>query len=221
MEYNKTNKNTVKRGFKKASYNKDKVHAILDACEICNVAFSIEGSAYVQPINFGREGENIYLHGSHKNRMTNAVLESGTVCLSVTLLDSMKLSRSAFHHSVNYRSVVVFGKARELHDEEDKLRGLRSIINHFVPDRWENSRLPNEKELKATKVIEITIETASAKIANGEVEDKDADKELDLWAGQIPIRLVCDYPIPEKDLREGMEIPKHVIEFYEKNKNGF
>ena len=108
MEYKKNEQNTVKRGAKKASYNKEVVHAILDSSEICNVAFTINGVAQVQPINFGRRGEKIYLHGSLRNRMTNALLESGVACLSVTLLDAMKLSMSAFHHSVTYRSVVIF-----------------------------------------------------------------------------------------------------------------
>lgn len=221
MEYKKTKENTVKRGFKKASYDKTAVHTILDASEICNVAFTINGLAQVQPINFGRSGEKIYLHGSLKNRMTNTLIESGRVCLSVTLLDSMKLSRSAFHHSVNYRSAVVFGKVRELLTDEEKLIGLKAIINHFVPNRWENSRLPDDKELKATKVIEIEIETASAKIADSPVSDKEKDKELDLWAGQIPIKLICEYPIPENDLKEETKIPQHVMEFYEKRKDGF
>ena len=221
MKYKKTEENTVKRGFKKAHYDKIAVHTILDACEICTVAFTVNGLAHVQPINFGRSGEKIYLHGSLKNRMTNALIDSGRVCLSVTLLDAMKLSRSAFHHSVNYRSAVIFGKVRELLTHEEKLVGLKAIINHFVPNRWENSRLPDDKELKATKVIEIEIETASAKIADGSVSDKEKDKKLDLWAGQIPIKMICEYPIPESDLKEGTKIPAHVMAFYEKRKAGF
>ena len=218
MEYKKNEQSTVKRGAKKASYNKEVVHAILDAAEICNVAFNVNGVAQVQPINFGRSGEKLYLHGSLRNRMTNALIESGVACLSVTLLDAMKLSRSAFHHSVNYRSVVVFGKVREIETREEKLEGLKAIINHFVPNRWENSRFPNDKELNATKVIEIEIETASAKVANGAVDDKKEDKTTDFWAGKIPVKIICEYPIPVEDLKEGIPIPKHVMDFYEKRK---
>lgn len=221
MEYKKTEKNKVVRGVKKASYDKKVVHAVLDASEICNVAFAINGLPQVQPINFGRDGEKIYLHGSLKNRMTNALIESGTVCLSVMHLDAMKLTRSAFHHSVNYRSVVVFGKVREVKTDKEKLKGLKAIINHFVPNRWDYCRVPNAKELKATKVIEIEIEMASAKIADAPNSDKEDDKKLDFWAGQIPIKTSCEYPISENDLKDGIEIPKHVLEFYEQRKNGF
>lgn len=221
MEYKKTEKNIIKRGAKKATYNKEDVNTILDSSEICNVAFNINGLPQVQPINFGRSENKIYLHGSLKNRMANALLEQGTVCLSVMYLDSMKLSRSAFHHSVNFRSAVVFGKVRELETTEEKLFGLKAIINHFVPDRWEHCRVPNEKELKITKVLEIEIETASAKIANSSVMDNKDDLALDFWAGQIPIKTICEYPIPTNDLKEGIEIPEHVLEFYQNRKNGF
>ncbi len=221
MEYKKTEKNIVKRGAKKATYNKEDVNAILDSSEICNIAFNVNGLPQVQPINFGRSGNKIFIHGSLKNRMANALLEQGTVCLSVMHLDSMKLSRSAFHHSVNFRSVVVFGKVRELETSEEKLFGLKAIINHFVPDRWVHCRAPNDVELKITKVLEIEIETASAKIADSSVMDNKEDLLLDFWAGQIPVKTICDFPTPTKDLKKGIEIPKHVLEFYESRKNGF
>ena len=221
MEYSKTQSNTIKRGAKKASYNKEEIHAILDASEVCNVAFNIQGKAYVQPINFGRSGETLFMHGSLQNRMTNALIESGEACISVMLLDAMKLTRSAFHHSVNYRSVVVFGKVYEVKTNEEKLEGLKAIINHFVPDRWDYCRLPNENELKATKVIAIEIETASAKIANTPPNDNNEDYELDFWSGIIPIKMVCEYPVADEKLKAGIEIPPHVLKFYENNKNGF
>ncbi len=219
--YKKSEKNTVKRGAKKASYSKEEIYKILDTSEICNIAFTINGLAQVQPINFGRRNNKIYIHGSLNNRMTNQLIEQGTVCLSVFYLDAMKLSRSAFHHSVNYRSVVVIGKVKELITDDEKLTGLKAIINHFVPNRWENCRKPSNKELKATKVLEIEIETASAKIANAPVSDNKEDLDLDFWAGTIPIKTICEFPIPEKDLKEGVEIPKHILDFYKNNKNGF
>ena len=221
MEYSKTQSNTIKRGAKKASYNKDEIHTILDAAEVCNVAFNIQGKAYVQPINFGRSGEKLFMHGSLQNRMTNALIESGEACISVMLLDAMKLTRSAFHHSINYRSVVVFGKVYEVKTNEEKLEGLKAIINHFVPDRWDYCRLPNENELKATKVIAIEIETASAKISNTPPNDNNEDYELDFWSGIIPIKMICEYPVADEKLKAGIEIPPHVLEFYENNKNGF
>lgn len=221
MEYKQTVDNTIKRGAKKATYNKAEIHAVLDACEICSVAFSINGKAYVQPINFGRSGETLYMHGSLQNRMTNALIECGEACVSVFHLDAMKLTRSAFHHSVNYRSVVIFGKVRELKTNEEKLEGLKAIINHFVPNRWNNCREPNEGELKATRVIAIDIETASAKIAAAPPNDNKEDYELDYWCGTIPVKTVCEFPVTDATMKEGIDIPEHVIAFYEKRKNGF
>lgn len=221
MAYLKKKVNTVKRGAKKAVYDKKLIHGILDACEICYVAFAVEGKPFVQPINFGRKGETLYMHGSPQNRMTNALIESGEVCLTVALLDSMKLTRSAFHHSVNYRSVVVFGRVIELQTEEEKLEGLKNLLNHFVPNRWDNCRKPDEKELKATRVLAIEIESASAKIADTPLKDNKPDYALDYWSGIIPIKTICGQPIPDTRLKEGMETPQHVQDFYEKHKNGF
>ena len=220
-EYLKSTESTVKRGAKKATYDKDEIHSILDASEICFIAFNVNGKAFVQPINFGRKGETLFLHGALQNRMTNMLIESGEVCLSVMHLDSMKLTRSAFHHSVNYRSAVVFGKVRELRTNDDKIEGLKAIINHFVPNRWDFCRLPSDNELKATKVIAIDIESASAKIANSPLNENKEDYDLNFWAGQIPVKTVCEFPVPDENLKDGIEIPQHVLDFYEKRKNGF
>lgn len=142
MEFNKSEKNTIKRGARKASYNKKEIYSILDQAKICNIAFEADGFPQVQPVNFGRRDNKIYIHGSLKNRMTNALIQKGKACLNVFFLDSMKLSKSAVHHSVNFRSVVIFGTVKELFTQKDKLIGLEAIINHFVPDRWENCRKP-------------------------------------------------------------------------------
>lgn len=213
MEFQKRQLNEVKRGAKKASYDKETIYKILDATEICHIAFIHNEKAFVQPINFGRNEDKIYIHGSKKNRMTNALLETQEACLNVMILDAMKLTRSAFHHSVNYRSAMIFGSVRELMSDEDKLKGLKSIINHFVPNRWEHCRKPNEKELKATKVIEISIETASAKIADTSPNDNKTDLDLNFWAGTIPVKTICDYPIPDEFMKE-TDIPKHILDFY-------
>lgn len=221
MQYEQTEQNRVKRGRKKASYDKTVINSILDANEVCTVAFNMAGKACAQPVNYGRSGDSLYLHGSVKNRMTTALVESGEACLSVFLLDAMKLTRSAYHHSVNYRSVVVFGKVRELTTKKEKLAGLKSIVNHFVPDRWQHCREPDDKELKVTRVLEITIESASAKIADNPPEDKEEDYQLDFWSGSLPIRTICDYPVADEKLKDGLKIPDHVLDFYKKNKNGF
>ncbi len=214
MKFQKSNLNKVNRGAKKATYDKSEIFAILDATEICHIAFIHEGKPFVQPINFGRCGDKLYLHGAHTNRMTSALIEAKEVCLNVMILDAMKLTRSAFHHSVNYRSAMIFGSVRELTKNEDKLEGLKSIINHFVPNRWEYCRKPNEKELKATRVLEISIETASAKIADSPPGDNKSDLDLDFWAGTIPVRTVVEYPIPDDFMKEGAEVPEHILDFY-------
>ncbi len=219
MKFQKTKLNEIKRGAKKASYNKSTIYEILDAVEICHIAFIYNGKAFVQPINFGRNEDKIYIHGSKKNRMTNALLEAGEVCLNVMILDAMKLTRSAFHHSVNYRSAMIFGRVKELTDNKDKLIGLKSIINHFVPNRWEHCRKPNEEELMVTKVLEISIETASAKIADTPPNESKNDLDLDFWAGTIPVRTICKYPIPSHFMKDNTEIPEHILHFYNGKKS--
>lgn len=218
MDFPKQPYNTVKRGAKKASYDQATVYAIVDAVEICHIAFLHEGKALVQPINFGRLNDTIYIHGSHQNRMTQAIVNQDDVCVTMMLLDSMKITRSAYHHSVNFRSVVLFGKARELQTHDEKLIGLQAIINHFIPNRWEHCRKPNAKELDATRVIAIDIETASAKIANTPPMDNKEDLALDFWAGEIGVKQTLSYPKPVDNLKPDVAIPQHILDFYEKRR---
>ncbi len=218
MDYPKRPINTLKRSPRKASYQQADVHAILDASEICHIAFNFQGKPFVQPINFGRCGEKLYIHGAKANRMTTAILEAKEVCLNVMLLDALKLTRSAYHHSVNYRSVMVFGKVRELIESGEKLHGLKTIINHFVPHRWDHCRHPNEKELKVTRVLEISIDTASAKIATAPPNDKEEDLNTDFWAGTIPVYSAFGRPSPVESLKEGIELPNHVKELVDKGR---
>jgi nitroimidazol reductase NimA-like FMN-containing flavoprotein (pyridoxamine 5'-phosphate oxidase superfamily) len=221
MQYQKTNRSTVKRGAKRATYDKEVIHSILDAGSICFAAFMFEGKPFVQPINYGRKNETLYMHGSLQNRMTTAILAADEVCLNVTLLDGMLLTRSAFHHSVNYRSAIVFGKARELITNEEKLEGIETLINHFVPNRWQHCRKPTGNELKATRVIAIDIISASAKTKNTAPNDNEEDLSLDFWAGTIPIKHICEKPFSDERTDASKPIPEHVLAFYEKNKNGF
>ena len=219
MEFKKQEINEVKRGAKKATYDKKVIFSILDEAEICHIAFLHNGKAFVQPINFGRDDDKIYIHGSTKNRMTNVLLETKEVCLNVMILDAMKLTRSAYNHSVNFRSVMIFGSVRELTNNDDKIKGLKSIINHFIPNRWENCRKPNEKELKATRVLEIKIETGSAKIADTSPSDKKTDLDLKFWAGTIPVKTIYKEPIPDEFMKnDKTDMPHHILEFI-KNKN--
>ena len=221
MEYRKEPINTVKRGTKRATYDKQIIHQILDASNLCYIAFLFEGKPFVQPITYGRKEETLFMHGSLQNRMTSAIIEQEEVCLNITLLDGMLLTRSAFHHSVNYRSAVIFGKVRELKTNEEKLEGLKTIINHFVPDRWHYCRKPNDNELKGTRVIAVDIISASAKTKNTGPNDNKEDLDLDFWAGTIPVKTFIEMPFSDEHVPGSMPIPEHVSAYYEKYKNGF
>lgn len=219
MQYPISTLNKVKRGAKKANYTNKDIYAILDSTEFCHISFIYEGRAFVQPINFGRHNNKLYIHGSYKNRMTQALIDAKETCINVMQLDAMKLTRSAFHHSVNYHSAMIFGSVKELTSDDDKLLGLKTIINHFIPDRWEHCRRPNEKELKATRVVEINIDTASAKIATAPPNDNKADYELDYWAGTIPVKTTYGTPIPDAQMAKNAVVPEHITAFIAK-KNG-
>jgi nitroimidazol reductase NimA-like FMN-containing flavoprotein (pyridoxamine 5'-phosphate oxidase superfamily) len=215
VEYPKTKQNTIKRGNKKAHYDKKTIYQILDNNEICSVAFTMDNLAMSQPINYGRNGDKIYLHGHKKNKMTETIIQNGKVSLSVFQLDGMRLTRSAYNHSVNFRSAIIFGDVKELTTDEEKLIGLECIINHFVKDRWNHCRIPNSKELNATRVIEITITQASAKIANARAIDSDKnDYDLDYWAGVIPVSTCYGQPINDEELKKDVKIPSHILDFY-------
>jgi uncharacterized protein len=218
MQYKKTTQNTIKRGNKKACYDVAVINKILDSNEICHIAFTVEGKAHTQPINFGRKENTIYIHGSHKNRMTDAILKAGEVVLSVFMLDGMRLSRCAYSTSVNFHSAIIFGKARNIENDEEKLVGLKTIINHFVPEHWEHCREPNKKELKSTRVVEIKILSASAKVANSPINDSKEDLTTDYWAGTIPVTTTYGKPISCSALKEGVDLPEHIINFISKKK---
>jgi nitroimidazol reductase NimA-like FMN-containing flavoprotein (pyridoxamine 5'-phosphate oxidase superfamily) len=218
-EYPRHKKNKVKRGAKRATYDVAQINKILDSTSLCYIAFTFEGLAMVQPISFGRKGNVLYIHGSHQNRMTASILDADQLTVSVTHLDGLLLARSAFHHSVNYRSVIIFGKARELKSNEEKLVGLKALINHVVPNRWDECRPPNNNELKATRVIAIEIIEGSAKISNSPVNDNKEDYELDYWAGKIPIVTKALYPISDKKLKKDIEMSKSAMAYYQANKD--
>ena len=220
MEYTKHKENTVRRGAKKAHYDRHTIHSILDANDICHVAFVVDGKPFVQPINYGRSGDTLFLHGSPKNRMTKSLIDAGEATLSVAVLDAMKLTKSAYNHSVNFRSVVVFGKVRERTTDEEKLEALEVIINHFVPERWEHCRKPTREELMATRVIEVKIETASAKVADTPPADKEEDVDLDYWAGTIPVKTVFGPPVTVDESEKQSSIPDHILKFCENPKKG-
>ncbi|MEM1321788.1 MAG: pyridoxamine 5'-phosphate oxidase family protein [Bacteroidota bacterium] len=209
--FEKTPRNTVKRVPKRGHYDKASIYPILDAAYICHVGFAHEGQPFVIPTAFGRSGDQIFLHGSTKSRMMMSLEQGIPACITVTHIDALVLARSTFHHSVNYRSAVIFGRGRALEGEE-KMNALAVITDQILPGRWDEARIPNAKELKATTVIAIDIEQASAKIRAAPPNDERADYELPVWAGLLPLRKGYDLPEADPLLRADIPMPESVLE---------
>lgn len=198
---------------KRGSYDPQIIHSILDAAFLAHVGFQVEGQPFVIPTLFGREGDTLYLHGSAASRMLNHLADGVPACVTVTLVDGLVLARSAFHHSMNYRSVVAFGTAREIEDPDRKTHALRVVSDHLIAGRWDDVRTPSEKELKATAVLEFAIEEASAKIRTGPPLDDEEDYALPVWAGVLPLKLKAQEPLPDARLAESIAVPGYVGQF--------
>jgi len=195
--YTPTGRTQVNRLPKRGVYDKVQVHAILDEGFVCHVGFVSGGQPYVIPTGYVRVDDQIYIHGSAASRMLRALDQAIDVCVTVTLVDGFVLARSAFHHSMNYRSVVVLGKARPVTDDEEKRHALRSFTNHILPGRWEEVRQPNEQELKATSVLALPLDEVSAKVRTGSPIDDEEGYELAVWAGVVPMRTQLGEPVPD------------------------
>lgn len=207
-EYTPSNRNKIKRIPKRGQYDKTTIYEILDQDFVCHLGFVVDGQPFVIPTAYGRDGDTIYLHGATTSRMLVALQEGIPVCMTVTLVDGIVLARSAFHHSMNYRSVVAFGTAKLVEDEKEKDKALFIVSEQILKGRWDESRLPNAKELKATAVLALKIEEASAKIRTGPPGDDKPDYELPIWAGVIPIEKTYLPPIPDPKLQEGIPLAK-------------
>lgn len=186
-EYTVSKRNKVRQLREKGRYDKDTVHRVLDAGLVAQVAFIDGGNPVVVPMIYGRDGENLYLHGARKARVIRMVEASANICLNVTLLDGIVLARSAFNSSMNYRSVTVFGTPSLVEGAEDKLRAMKVISEHLMPGRWDELRAPHEKEVKMTGVIAVRIDAASAKISAGMPVDEPEDYAIPVWAGVLPL----------------------------------
>lgn len=204
--YTPTSRTQVRRLPKRANYEKAQVHAILDEGFICHVGFVVDGQPFVIPTGYARSGEQIYIHGSAASRMLRSAGDGVDVCVTVTLVDGFVLARSVFHHSMNYRSVVVLGKARLVTDPEEKRAALRCFTNHIMAKRWEEARQPTEQELKATSVLALPLSEVSAKIRTGPPVDDEEDYSRPIWAGVVPLRTQAGEPMPDDRLLAG--IPK-------------
>ena len=198
-----SNKTKLKRVPKRGNYDISVINAILDAHFLCHVAFVHEGYPVIIPTLFGRQGHHLFIHGATSSRMIRTLADGADLSIAVTCVDGFVLARSAFHHSMNYRSVVLFGKGA-LVPESGKNEALRIISDHILPGRWEEIRVPNEKELKATHIITVPIREASAKIRTGPPNDDAPDYELDIWAGEIPLGLSMGTPIQDPKLKNGI-----------------
>lgn len=202
--YTPTPRTQVKRLAKRAVYDKVQVHSILDEGYFCHVGFVVEGQPYVIPTGYVRVGDRIYIHGSAASRMLRTLEEGIEVCVTVTLVDGFVLARSAFHHSMNYRSVVVLGKARPVTDPDEKMEAMRSFTNHVVPGRWDEVRKPTAQELKSTIVLALPLEEVSAKVRTGMPIDDEEDYTLPIWAGVVPIRTKVGEPLPDGRVLPGV-----------------
>jgi nitroimidazol reductase NimA-like FMN-containing flavoprotein (pyridoxamine 5'-phosphate oxidase superfamily) len=181
--------NKVKQIARKARYDRQTVHEILDAGIMAHAAFVQDGNPVVVPMIYGRDGETVYLHGARKARIIKLLEKTETVCLNVTLLDGIVLARSTFNSSMNYRSVTVFGTAKLVEGNETKLRAMKFISENTMPGRWDELRASHEREIKMTGVIAVSIDSASAKISSGVPDDEEADYDIPIWAGVVPITM--------------------------------
>lgn len=204
-EYELSNKNKVRQLREKAAYDKETVHGVLDSALLAHVAFVEDGQPVVVPMLYGREGGIIYLHGARKARIIRLLKSTGTACLNVTHVDGLVFARSAFNSSMNYRSATVFGSTRLVEEYDEKLHALKVISEATMPGRWDELRASLEKEVKMTGIIELQIETASAKISTGMPEDEDEDYAIPVWAGVLPLESRFTELQSDDRLIEGVE----------------
>ncbi|MFI2508079.1 pyridoxamine 5'-phosphate oxidase family protein [Streptomyces sp. NPDC018972] len=211
--YPPTERTVPTRSPDRAAYDKELVHAILDEGYVCHLGFVRDGAPVVLPTLYGRVGERLYVHGSTGSRPLRAAGRADLglpVCLTVTHVDGLVLARSAFHHSINYRSVVVHGVAHDVTDPEEKRRALDALVDHVVPGRAADSRPANKKELAATAVIRLDLNEVSAKLRTGGVNDEPEDLDLPHWAGVVPLRKGYDTPLADPDLAPGTALPGYL-----------
>lgn len=214
--FNKTEKSRIHRMPKRGHYDRETVYQILDEALICHVGFAVESQPYVIPINFARIEDRIVLHGAKASRLLKHVEAGHPICVEATIVDGLVLARSVFHHSVNYRSVVLFGRGSMVVDEQEKLAALEAVTEHLIPGRWKEARLPSAKELNATIVVSIPIEEASAKVRMGPPVDEEEDYGLPVWAGILPLQEMPLPPLRDALQSETVPMPAYVEQYSRK-----
>ena len=206
----KTSKTKVNRAPKRGFYDEKTIYSILDNDFVCQVAFNYDGYPVIIPTIYGRKDNCLYFHGATVSRMLVALEKGLPISINVTQTDGLVLARSAFHHSLNYHSVTIFGKAIIVNDEKERLEALKIVSDQIIPERWNEVREPNKKELKATKILKVIISEASAKIRTGPPVDEKPDYDLNIWAGVVPIEKNYGKPIADKLLKKDIELPNSV-----------
>lgn len=216
--YTVTERNKILRLAKRALYDEDVVHSIVDASMICHVAYEIDGQPYAMPTLVARDGNTLLLHGHAKSRTMLHAGAGNPVCVTVTHTDGIVLARSTFNHSINYRSAMIYGRGRLVTDREEKLDALIRFTEKLLPGRWYDVRPMNEQEFKATGVVAMEIESASAKVREGMPADEPEDVDLPYWGGIIPVRQVLDDPIPDSHVPADMPAPDYLLEHVARNR---
>lgn len=212
-DFTPTDRTQVKRLPKRGKYDAETVYKILDEAFVCHVGFVVDGQPFVIPTNFGRVGDTLYLHGSAASRMLRTLSQGIPVCVTVTLVDGLVLARSAFHHSVNYRSAVILGTARLVEDPAEKMEALRLFTEHIMKGRWDEIRWPNEQEMKGTTVLALPLEEVSAKVRVGGPVDDEEDYSMPVWAGVLPLAQTTGAPIPDERLKHGTLVPAYISDY--------
>ena len=210
-----TKKTTLKRIPKRGNFDREVINSILDEAFICHVGFVADGQPYVIPTAYGRVGNDLYVHGSSASRLMRSLADGIDICVTVTLIDGLVLARSAFHHSINYRSIVIIGNAEMVTDDDEKIKALEAFTEHLIPGRWNDVRPPTDLELKATIVLRLPINEASAKMRTGDPVDDEADYTLSVWAGVLPLALKAGEPIPDARLNPDIE-PQEYVQRYKR-----
>jgi nitroimidazol reductase NimA-like FMN-containing flavoprotein (pyridoxamine 5'-phosphate oxidase superfamily) len=212
-EFVTTPRSQVKQIGKRARYDRETVYAIVDEALVCHVGFVEEGQPVVIPTLHAREGDRLLLHGAVESRLVRHVQAGHPLCVSLALVDGLVLGKAACSHSLNYRSAVLFGRGRLVEGEEDKLRALERLTERLMPGRWQEVRQPNAQKLKATAIVAIDIEEASAKVRAGPPADSGRDRELPVWAGVVPLRQVAGPPIGADDTGPEFPLPESVAAY--------
>src|SRR5215813_6156496 len=215
-QLHQTPRTTLKRLPKRGSHERDVINAILDEGFICHVGFAVDGQPFVIPTGYARVEDKLFIHGSQASRMLRRLSEGIDVCVTVTLIDGLVLARSAFHHSMNYRSVVIFGRATLVESREEKEAALLALSEHMIRGRWADVREPTEEELIQTTVLSMPLQEVSAKIRTGPPLDDEEDYAMNVWAGVVPLKLVAGEPINDPRLPEGIEAPEYARSYRRK-----